>query len=154
MWIRARCLLTVGLAAGFLASTTIAQEKTIVNAKAGLAAYDVMRETNLIGTVQAYTPAAQTPPLGTHVTLQTSGGLVDVHLGDARLLAANHFTIQNGDILRIVGENVSFGKGTQFVARIVQKGTQALAVRSVRGIPLSYMAPRDGTGNRAQGGVL
>jgi ABC-type uncharacterized transport system YnjBCD ATPase subunit len=80
--------------------------------------------------------------------------VVDVHLGDARLLAANHFTIQNGDSLRIIGENVAYGKGTIFVARIVQKGAQALAVRSVRGIPLSYMAPRNGAAQKPQGGVL
>jgi len=154
MRIRAICLLIVALVAGILASTATGQENTAVKAKAGLASYDVMRETNLTGMVRAYTPATQTAPLGAHVTLQTSGGVVDVHLGDARLLAANHFTIQNGDALRIIGETVCFGKGTQFVARIVQKGTQALAVRSIRGIPLSYMAPRDGSRNRAQGGVL
>jgi hypothetical protein len=154
MRMRKKCLLTIGLAAGFLAGAAIGQEKTSANARAGLAAYDVKRETNLIGTVQAYTTAAQTPPLGAHVTLLTSGGLVDVHLGDARLLAANHFNIQSGDTLRIIGESVAYGKATQFVARIVQKGTQTLAVRSIRGIPLSYMAPRDGARDKAQEGAL
>ncbi len=151
---RARCLITIAMAAGIFCDAAIAQEKTGANAIAGLAAYDVKRETTLIGTVQAYTPAAQAPPLGPHVALRTSSGVVDVHLGEARLLAANHFTITSGDTLRIIGESVAYGNGTQFVARIVQKGAQTLAVRSVRGIPLSYMAPRDGTQVKAQGGVL
>lgn len=147
-------LLTIALGTGVFGTAALAQENPDSAANKTLAAYDVRREATLVGTVQAYNPASQTAPLGPHLTLQTTSGLVDVHLGDARLLAANHFTIQTGDTLRIIGENVAYGKGLQFVARIVQKGTQAIAVRSVRGIPLSYMAPRDGVQAKPQGGVL
>jgi len=105
--------------------------------------YDPAREVSLIGTVQSFTPASQTPPLGAHLLLQTTKGPVDVHLGDARLLAASQFTIRPGDTLRIIGEELSYANGTQFFARILQKGTQVLAVRSPRGIPLSYARPRD-----------
>lgn len=154
MRMRIRYWITIVMAAGTFASAALGQQQTVASANGGPAAYNLNRETTLIGTVQAYTPGAQTAPLGAHVMLQTSGGLVDVHLGDARLLAANHFAIQSGDTLRIIGENVEYGKGVQFVARIVQKGTQVLAVRSVRGIPLSYMAPRNGAQGRAKGGAL
>ena len=88
-------------------------------------------------------PVGQSAPGGVHVSLQSSAGIVDVHLGDARLLAANHFTIQPGATLRIIGENVLYRGKTQFVARVVQKGTQAVVMRSVRGLPLSYVAPQD-----------
>lgn len=154
MQMRTRKWLTIVMAAGMFAGVAMGQEKTLASATARPRAYDVNRETTLIGTVQAYTPDAQTAPLGAHVTLQTSSGVMDVHLGDARLLAASHFTIQSGDTLRIIGENVAYGKGTQFVARIVQKGTQVLTVRSVRGFPMSYMAPRAGAQSKTQGGVL
>ncbi len=149
-----RRLITIVMAAAAFSGAALGQEKTAANAKAGLAAYDTTRETTLIGTVQTYTPSAQAAPHGAHVTVQTSSGVVDVHLGDARLLSANHFAIQSGDTLRIIGESLVYGEGSQFVARIVQKGAQALAVRSVRGIPLLYMAPRDGAKSKAQGGVL
>jgi hypothetical protein len=154
MQMRSGSWITIFMAAGLFAGAAIGQEKSVASARAELAAYDMKRESTLIGTVQSYTAGAQTAPLGAHVTLQTSGGVVDVHLGDARLLAANHFTIQSGDTLRIIGENVTYENGTQFVARLMQKGTQVLAVRSVRGIPLSYVAPRDGAQGKAQGGVL
>jgi hypothetical protein len=154
MQMRSRSWITIFMAAGMFAGVATGQEKPVASGRAGLAAYDWKRETKLIGTVQSYTAGAQTAPLGAHVTLQTSGGVVDVHLGDSRLLAASHFTIRSGDTLRIIGENVTYAKGTQFVARILQKGPQVLAVRSVRGIPLSYMAPRDGAQGKAQGGVL
>ncbi len=131
-----------------------ARQRESASPASQLAKYDTAREVTLLGTVQNYTAAYQTPPLGPRVILQTSAGLVDVHLGDARLLAANHFTVQAGDSLRIIGENVSYGNKTQFVARVIQKGNQAIQVRSVRGIRLSYAAPRSASLPKGQGGVL
>ena len=116
--------------------------------------YDLKREGTLVGTVVAYTEFSTAPPLGAHVTLQTPGSVVDVHLGGARLLTANHFNIQAGDTLRIIGENVAFGSATPFLARIVQKGTQALAVRSPRGIPYSYWVPKNSPASKPVGGAL
>ncbi len=130
------------------------QEKTAADANAALASYDLAREVTLVGTVEAFAASADAPPLGAHVTVRSGNGIVDVHLGDARLLSANHFTLQSGDSVRIVGESVAYGNGTQFVARVVQKGTQVLAVRSVRGMPLSYMAPRQEERAKSQGGAL
>jgi len=105
--------------------------------------YDVKRESDVVGTVVAYAANSKTSPFGARVTVQTSSGVIEAHLGDARLLAANHFSIATGDTLRIVGETLSAGNANLFVARIVQKGTQALAVRSARGFPIPYVAPRD-----------
>ncbi|MGB7435760.1 MAG: hypothetical protein WBR26_05470 [Candidatus Acidiferrum sp.] len=136
--------------AGIVLAPMFAQEKAGSNEEAAI--YDVGREVTLIGTVQTFTAAAQTPPLGAHLMLQTSSGVVDVHVGDARLLRASQFTIQSGDTLRVVGETLDYGKGTQFVARLLQKGTQVLAVRSVRGFPLSYMAPRNAAASKPAGG--
>jgi hypothetical protein len=100
-------------------------------------AYNVSREAVLEGTVLRYTPSASSKPLGAHVTLQTAAGPVDVHLGNAHLLSANHFSLAAGDSLRITGENVAYGNTTQFLARVVQKGAQSLTVRTNRGFPLS-----------------
>jgi hypothetical protein len=133
-----------------VSSNTSAQQKA-TDAE-DLSSYDVQREVTLLGTVQSYIPHAQTPPLGAHLILQTALGAVDVHLGDSRLLGASRFTIEPGDKLRIIGESVSYGQHTQFVARLVQKGTQVLAVRSIRGFPLSFMAARNSAQAKAQGG--
>jgi hypothetical protein len=105
--------------------------------------YDVKRESDLVGTVVAYSANSKMAPFGARATLQTNSGVIEVHLGDARLLAANHFSIETGDTLRIVGESLAAGNSNLFVARIVQKGTQALAVRTVRGFPIPYVAPRN-----------
>jgi hypothetical protein len=105
--------------------------------------YDVKRESDVVGTVVAYAANSKTAPFGARATVQTSSGVTEVHLGDPRLLAANHFTIETGDTLRIVGETLVTGNNSLFVARIVQKGTQALAVRTARGFPIPYVAPRN-----------
>jgi hypothetical protein len=77
--------------------------------------------------------------------------VIDVHLGNAKLLEATHFSLASGDSLRIVGENVPYGSGTQFLARVIQKGNQTLTVRTVRGFPL---APSGKIGQRTDGGAL
>jgi hypothetical protein len=117
-------------------------------------AYDLSRETSLQGTVVGYTAASPTPPLGARVTLQTASGPVDVHLGDARLLEADHFTLAVGESIHILGENVSLRTSTQFVARVIQKGNQSLVLRSPRGFPLVPMVKGAGKAANSQAGVL
>ena len=89
-------------------------------------------------------------PLSEQVTTIGRGAAVDVHLGDARLLKANHLTFAAGDSVRVVGENVPYGTATQFFARIIQKGSQTLTLRSARGFPLR---PASKAG-KSQAGVL
>ncbi|MFI5057287.1 MAG: hypothetical protein ACHQLQ_03810 [Candidatus Acidiferrales bacterium] len=95
--------------------------------------YDVRREVNLLGTVVKYDAASSVAPIGAHLLLQTSSGQVDVHLGNAKVLQANHFELNPGDNVRIIGEELAFGNGAIFAARIVQKGVQAVAVRNTKG---------------------
>ncbi len=101
-----------------------------------LQTYDVNREISLIGTVVKYETASAVPPMGAHVTIQTGSGQVNVHLGNARVLLASHLELNAGDNVRIVGEPMALGDRTFFAARIVQKGTQAVAVRNAKGFPL------------------
>jgi hypothetical protein len=116
-------------------------------------AYELSREVSLQGTVVEYRAASSTPPLGAHVSLQTASGIVDVHLGNPQLLTANHFSLAPGDTVRIIGENLNGAQGNQFVARILQKGTQAIAVRSLEGIPLKPGHASGAQAQKQQGGV-
>src|SRR4051812_14684414 len=65
--------------------------------------YDVSRETVLQGTVLRHSASSTIAPLGPHVVLQTASGQTDVHLGNAKLLENNHFTLASGDTIRVVG---------------------------------------------------
>ena len=114
-------------------------------------AYDVRRESALQGTVVKYTAESAVAPLGAHVTIQTSSGAVDVHIGNPKILENNHLTLAAGDTVKVVGENLRYGNGTQFFARLIAKGGQSVAVRSMRGLPLR---PLNTSGTKNQGGAL
>ena len=112
--------------------------------------YEVRRELSLSGTVVSFTANSAKPPIGPHIVVETASGQVDVHLGDARTLQASHLTLAAGDSIRIIGENVAYGEGTQFFARIVQKGSQAVELRSARGFPVRPMSKA----GKAEAGAL
>jgi hypothetical protein len=117
-------------------STAAAQAKAVAEGR-NHALYDATREVSLQGTVASFTQNSKQFPAGAHVVVQTSAGPVDVHLGDARLLKLNNMTIPQGASVRIIGEPVTTPQGTFFLARLVQQGTQVVAVRSTTGMPLS-----------------
>src|SRR5256886_14099389 len=102
-----------------------------------LHAYDMNRESFLLGTVVKFESSSSTPPIGAHVILQTPSGQVDVHLGNVRILQAGHLELNPGDNVRIVGEPLALGDNTYFAARIVQHGAQAVAVRHTTGFLLT-----------------
>ncbi len=133
-------ILVLAVACAACCATAIAQQPAIAPAT-DTGHYDVSRECNLVGTVITFDANSKLAPHGARVTLQASMGTVEVHLADSRFLAANHFTIQSGDTLRIIGEALSIPGGQIFAARVIQKGTQALALRTSRGLPVPYVAP-------------
>jgi hypothetical protein len=120
------------LATAMLLSTAAAQQRnSLVSPRP--AAYDPTRETICQGTVLSYTEDSLVPPIGAHVTVQTSSGTMDVHLGPASYLRANHFSLSAGDSIRIVGASIALNNGDVFMARIVEKGDQSIVIRSPRG---------------------
>ena len=150
VWFAAAVVSALISGMGGLTSSSAAQQKQAQTTVPQNEAYAVSRESMLQGTVVSYTPDSSTPPLGAHVTVQTASGVVDVHLGNAQLLEANHFSLASGDSVRIVGENLAYGPGTQFFARLIEKGSQSVALRSVRGFPLRPRA----TSGSTKAGVL
>ena len=149
-WIRAAGCLAVVM---FLPLLATAQEKSQARAPK-TQGYELAREISLQGTVVSYNASSTVAPLGPHVVVRTSSGTLDVHLGNAKLLETNHFTLASGDSVRIIGESLPYGAATQFVARIIQKGNQSLVLRSVRGFPLRPIVKGAGKSTNAQGGVL
>jgi hypothetical protein len=135
-------ILALGVVLGFI-SPGRAQQATQPDVQQ-LRSYSVSRESFLLGTVVKFTAASDAPPMGAHVILQTSSGQIDVHLGNAKVLQAGHLELNPGDSVRIVGEPLVSGDTTYFAARIVQKGTQAVAVRNTKGFlttPASMLTP-------------
>ena len=134
------------------ASTAAAQSKAIAEGRSH-SAYDANREVSLQGTVANFTENSANLPVGAHVLVQTASGQVDVHLGDPRLLNLNNMKIAQGASIRIIGEQVETNQGKFFLARLVQQGTQVVAVRSMTGIPLPPRSSATASGTNSQGGA-
>ena len=113
-------------------------------------AYDTTRETVVEGTVLSYTAKSATPPVGTHLILQTAAGAIDVHLGAASFLEANHFSLAKGDSVKVVGVSSASRQGTVFLVRVIQKGGQSLVLRTAKGAPLSLARGRSMGAQKAQ----
>jgi len=105
-------------------------------------AYNAAQETMIEGTVLSYSAEAATPPMGAHVVLQTASGAIDVHLGPASYLQANHFSLTKGDSVKAVGANSATRQGSVFLVRVIQKGGQSLALRTAKGALLSRAGAR------------
>jgi hypothetical protein len=105
-------------------------------------AYDATQETVLEGTVLSYSAQAAAPPIGAHLILQTAGGPVDLHLGGASYLQANHFSVAKGDSVRVVGVNSATRQGNIFLVRVIQAGGQSLTLRTAKGAPFSLAGAR------------
>jgi len=99
------------------------------------AAYDLSKEQSVQGTVLRFIEKSATAPFGARVIVQTTSGQVDVHLGDARLLKQNNFTLAEGSNVRVVGITRAIGESNVFLARLVQVGNNLIAVRSTTSIP-------------------
>ena len=132
LWFSSASLAGILLFPGFSG----AQQKQVPVAQASIS-YDLSRETVLEGTVVSFTSNSKIPPLGSHVTMQTASGPVDVHLGSEALLKSNDIFLAAGDAIRIVGENQPYGGGSFFAARVLQKGSQSVTLRNSNGIPLA-----------------
>jgi len=146
-------LLIPVLAASLALASSASAQQAKTSDLASLQAYSAAREGSLVGTVVRYDPASSTAPVGAHVLIQTASGQVDVHLGNAKLLEANHLQLNVGDSVRVVGEPLALGDTTFFAARILQKGTQAVALRSSRGFLLTPASTLTETQREALRGV-
>ncbi len=125
-----------------------AQQKVALAPSHGsVPSYDLARESALQGTVIEYTAVSSAAPFGAHVLLQTSAGTVDAHLGNGKVLEANHISLSAGDSVRIVGENVTFKGNTIFAVRTLQKGSQTVTLRSKNGMLLVNTTVPNKTGN-------
>jgi hypothetical protein len=102
--------------------------------KANSSVYDLNKEQSVQGNVVKFVEKSDTAPSGAHVLVQTAAGQVDVHLGDSRFLKQNNFTLAPGSSVRIIGVGSAVSPNV-FLARLVQVGTNVLAVRSTTGIP-------------------
>jgi hypothetical protein len=105
-------------------------------------AYDATQESVIEGTVLSYTAESTASPIGAHFVLQTAASAIDVYLGAASFLEANHFSLAKGDPVTVVGVSSATRQGSVFLVRVIQKGGQSLVLRTTKGAPLFFARAR------------
>ncbi len=101
-------------------------------------AYNMAAEVTLQGTVQDvrtfYCPLSGGE--GTHLTLATDAGEVQVHVAPARFLSGKLVQFARGDQIEVVGSRIHYLRQNALIARTITRGTETVALRSENGKPL------------------
>jgi len=100
--------------------------------------YNTAAEVTLHGVVQDvrnfYCPVSGDE--GTHLTIATDKGKVEVHVGPARFLSGQKWQFFRGDEVEVTGSRITFQGHEALIARTIVRGTQTVAVRKADGKPL------------------
>ena len=104
--------------------------------------YDVQTETTIKGTVEKVEtitgPGVQGRRGlgGTHLMVKTETELLEVHLGPTAYLAEQKVTVEEGDVVEIVGSRVTINEKPVLIARQIKKGDATWTLRDASGRPL------------------
>jgi len=101
-------------------------------------AYNASNEVTVQGVVQDvqefYCPISGDE--GTHLTLETENGAVQVHVAPQRFLRGNNLSFSKGDQIQVVGSRIIYEGHDALIARTVVRGTQTMAFRKPNGRPV------------------
>jgi DNA polymerase III alpha subunit len=105
-------------------------------AQRGMRNYNPATEVTVRGTVEEVRQVTRGQGWsGTHLTLQTDTGKLDVHLGPSRFLEAKKFAVSKGDQVEVIGSKVQYQGQDVLIAREITKGDHRLTLRNAQGIP-------------------
>jgi hypothetical protein len=106
--------------------------------------YDASTVTTLSGTVTAVevAPGRGGRGGGLHVTVESGGRSVNVHVGPTWFLDDEGFKVAKGDTLEVTGSLVDTNGAKALIAREVKVGGKSLKLRDEQGIPVWSRGPK------------
>jgi hypothetical protein len=102
----------------------------------GAALYDPNNEVVLSGKVQEVREFAcpvNEGEVGTHLTVMTANGIVQVHLAPVRIMRGQNLIFTPGDEIQVVGSKLRFHGKKDVIAREVTRGQETLVFRDRAG---------------------
>jgi hypothetical protein len=102
----------------------------------GAALYNVASETTLKGKITAvedFTCPVSESEIGRHILLQTSSGVVQVHMAPARVMRSQKFSFSPGDQIEVVGSKVRLQGQETLIAREITRGNESFFIRDREG---------------------
>jgi hypothetical protein len=73
---------------------------------------------------------------GIHLDLKTAEGTLAVQVGPLSFLEKEGLKLAVGDAIEVTGSRVAMRRGLVVLAQVVKKGSQAVALRDVNGVPV------------------
>ncbi len=109
---------------------------TVVLGQRGGRNYDSSTETTVKGTVEEVKQVTGRHGWnGTHLTLKTETGDLDVHAGPSSYISQQGFSFAKGDQVEVLGSRVKNGSSEALIAREIKKDNKTLTLRNAQGIP-------------------
>jgi hypothetical protein len=98
--------------------------------------YNPATETTVSGVVQdVFHPSGRNSNVGTHFSLKTDSGIIEVHAGPQWFLAQQGFSLEQGNQMTVTGSKQVMAGQDVLIARELKKGDKTLTLRDANGIP-------------------
>ena len=103
----------------------------------GPAHYDVTAEKTVTGTVEEVRQVTDPGPwAGTHVTLKTAAGTLELALGPSRFMTQKKYTLAKGDQIEVIGATSKVETRDVLVVREIKRGSDTMTFRDAKGVPM------------------
>ena len=117
--------------------------------------YDLTKEIKVQGTIQKIETSEASGPIGTHILIQTTSGVVDAHLGFSSATTPANLGISEGQSVTVIGMTQDVAGNSVLLARVLTTSSRVFVLRSERGIPVRAV-PSSGSfrsGGSLKGGL-
>jgi hypothetical protein len=118
------------------AAAQSASPSTSARTNTMLPVYDVTKEVKIAGTIQKIDGFGTSGPIGTHILLETSAGVVDAHLGFGAASSPKYLGIAPGQNVTVTGMMETIGTTNVLMARILTTPRQIFVLRNEHGVPV------------------
>jgi DNA/RNA endonuclease YhcR with UshA esterase domain len=89
------------------------------------------------GTVEALRQVTEPGPwAGTHVTLKTATGTLELALGPSRFMTQKKYSLAKGDQVDVIGAKAQFAGRDVLIVREIKKGPDTMTFRDAKGLPM------------------
>jgi hypothetical protein len=98
--------------------------------------YNPATVVTVTGTVENVTQQATSGRWsGTHLSLKTDDGIIDVHLGPTQFLTDQGLTVTAGQKIEVTGSKIKYENTDALIARTVKVGEKTFELRDEQGYP-------------------
>jgi hypothetical protein len=97
--------------------------------------YDASTETTINGTIETINTVDMMCQSGTHLTVKTDKGNMEVALGPSKFVSDQKLDLKKGDQVQIMGAKTNTRRGEIFMARQITSGGQTVTLRDEKGVP-------------------